>query len=288
MRGYLLAAAIMSLTLGFSSPARAGCWPSESYPLVCWLDTKGWGCVAHHALTGVKAVYYPQPRYSLYELEATHWWTSGSTTACPPTKTTKFTGTWDRETGLAEETATTTGGTLSRHVTCSHNPWTGQGSSGVPICASAANDPNAGTPASPGLLSPGQKDDLLHVQEPLHTSCELLSPAEIGWHAAKVNSVVQVVVAHHEFQKIEWHLWYAPSDGLGLWQEVAPPKPKFIMMWPATKYSERQIATSTRKFWLNKAGRWKVVAVPKPISPQAQAIPTTVTNECYGVFFNTE
>ncbi|CCD93721.1 exported hypothetical protein [Bradyrhizobium sp. ORS 375] len=288
MRAYLLAAAIVSLMLGFASPARAGCWPSESYPLVCWLDTKGWGCVAHHALTSVKAVNYPQPRYSFYELEATHWWTSGPTTACPPTKTTKFTGSWDRETGLAEETASTSGGTLSRHITCSHNPWTGQGPADVPICASAANDPNAGSPASASVLTPDQKYNLLHVQEPLHTRCQLISPSELGSAWLKGSSVVEVIVAHHEFQKIEWHLWYMPFYEFGPWQEVAPPKPKFIMMWPATKYSERRIATSTRRFWLNKAGRWKVVAVPKPISPQAQAIATTVTNECPGAYFNIE
>ncbi|WP_298887510.1 hypothetical protein [uncultured Bradyrhizobium sp.] len=73
MRAYLFALAPVLAILG-SSSAHAGCWPSENFPIVCWLDTKGEGCSEHHALTSVKAVMYPYPNQSIYEFETTHWW----------------------------------------------------------------------------------------------------------------------------------------------------------------------------------------------------------------------
>ncbi len=98
-------------------------------------------------------------------------------------------------------------------------------------------------------------------------------------------AIVEVVVSHHEYQKIEWHRFFQEfysSDG---WKEVPAPKTK-IPLFSTKKYTERRVATTTGRFWLNKQGRWKIVAIPKPTSFAAQLVATTETNECPGALFN--
>jgi hypothetical protein len=284
VRACLFASALVIAVLG-SSSAHAGCWPSENFPLVCWLDTKGEGCSEHHALTSAKAVMYPHPNQSIYEFETTHWWTGPPITACPPSKTIKFTGIWDRETGKAEEKASTGWSSWSRYVYCSNNPWTGQGPPTVPICSGPANDPNVGQPVTSAMLSQSQRLNLLQVQEPLHTRCLQVEPDPMGSEWLTGNSLVRVVVSHHEFQKIEWHYFFQEFYSFDGWKEVPAPKSK-VPLISTKKYTERRIATTTGRFWLNKQGRWKIVAVPKPTSPAAQLVATTVTNECPGARFN--
>ena len=285
MRAGLFAFALAIAMLG-SWSARAGCWPSDNFPLVCWLDTQGEGCVAHHALTSAKAVMYPHPNQSIYEFETTHWWTGPSVTACPPSKTIKFTGIWDRETGKAEEKASTGWSSWSRYTYCSNNPWTGQGPPTVPICSGPAGDPNVGIPVTSAMLSQTQRSNLLLVQEPLHTRCLQVKPDPLGSKWLTGNSIVEVIASHHEYQKIEWHLFFLEFYSFDAWKEVPAPKSKAPLISQGTKYTERRIATSRRKFWLNKQGRWNIVAVPKPTSPAAQLVATTVTNECPGARFN--
>jgi hypothetical protein len=284
VRACLFALALVVAILG-SSSAHAGCWPSENFPLVCWLDTKGEGCSEHHALTSAKAVMYPYPNQSIYEFETTHWWTGPPITACPPSKTIKFTGIWDRETGKAEEKASTGWSSWSRYVYCSNNPWTGQGPSTVPICSGPANDANVGQPVTSAMLSQSQRVNLLQVQEPLHTRCLQVEPDPLGSEWLTGNSFVRVVVSHHEFQKIEWHYFFQEFYSFDGWNEVPAPKSKAPLI-STKKYTERRIATTTGRFWLNKQGRWKIVAVPKPTSVAAQLVATTVTNECPGARFN--
>ncbi len=286
MRVCILAFALVIAVFASTSSARAGCWPSENFPIVCFLDTQGIGCVQYHALTSAKAVQYPQPRYSIYEFETTHWWKGGKEMACPPNKTVKLTGVWDRETGKAEETVSNGWSSWSQNATCTNNPWTGQGPSGVPLCSFPTNDPNAGLPATSAMLTAAQKDNLLHIQEPLHTRCQLLSPTEFGATSLAKPSIVEVIVAHHEFQTIQWHLLFLDHGDLGPWHEVAPPKPKAVMIWQGTRYSERRIATSRRKFWLNKPGHWKVVAIPTLQTAQMSA--TMVSLECPGADFDVQ
>lgn len=287
MRAFLFAFALAIATLGPASSARAGCWPSDSVPIVCWLDSHGLGCTPHHALTSAKAVLYPEPRYSIYEFETVHWFTSDPSVACPATKTTKFTGVWDRETGKAEEKASTGWSTWTRYIYCSHNPWTGQGPATPPICAAPAGDPNVGSPVTAAMLSQSQKSNLLYVQEPLHTRCQQIEPSDFGSTWLNGSSVVRVVAAHHEYQKLEWHVLFMDFYEFGPWHEVAAPKPK-VPLLSTTRYTERRIAKSTRYFWLNKPGRWKVVAVPKPTSIAAQLVATVVTNECPGAEFGVQ
>lgn len=285
MRAGLFSLTLLIAIIG-SSSARAGCWPNETFPLVCWLDTKGEGCLAHHALTDAKAVMYPHPNQSLYEFETAHWWTGPKQTACPPSKTIKFSGIWDRETGKAEETGSTGWSSWTRYTYCSNNPWTGQGPPSVPICSGPAGDPNVGIPFTSAMLSQTQKSNLLLVQEPLHTRCLQVKPDPMGSEWLTGNSIVEVTVSHHEYQKIEWHLFFMEYYSFDGWKEVPAPKSKVPLIVPGTKYTERRIATSRGKFFLNKQGRWKIVAVPKPISLAAQFIGTTVTNECPGARFN--
>ncbi|MGJ5153283.1 hypothetical protein [Bradyrhizobium sp. HKCCYLR1023] len=288
MRRYLLAFTLVIAALGFTSSARAGCWPNENFHLVCWLDTYGTACEAHHALTSVRAVLYPEPRYSYYEFEVSHWWTAHKTVACPPNQKTTFSGVWDRETGKAEETATTGISSVTRRVYCSNNPWTGQGPPTVPICSYPADDPNVGLPVTSAMLTQSQRDDLLRVQEPSHTRCQQIKPLEdeVSWLNGR--PIVEVVASHHEYQKLEWHLWFMDFGEFGPWHEVAAPKPKGPLIWKGTTYTERRIATSRHRYWLNKPGRWKVVAKPKPTAAAAQAIPISVTTECPGATFNVQ
>lgn len=287
MRACLFSFALVIATLGSASSARAGCWPSDTVPIVCWLDTYGLACEPHHALTSAKAVLKPEPRYSIYEFETAHWWTSHKTVACPPSKTTKFTGVWDRETGKAEETASNGWSTWTRYVYCTNNPWTGQGPATVPICSAPAGDPNVGLPVTSAMLSKSEKYRLLHVEEPLHTRCQQIEPSALDSAWLKGNSVVSVVAAHHEYQKIEWHLWFLDFYDFGPWKEVTAPKMP-VPMPVIIKYTERRIATTKRYFWLNKPGRWKVVAVPKPTSIVAQLVSTGGSNECPGAVFNVQ
>lgn len=288
MRVGILAFALVIAVFASTSSARAGCWPSDSLPLVCSLDTHGLACSEHHALTSARAVQYPHPRYSFYEFETVHWWTADPTVACPPTKTIKFSSSWDRETGKAEETASTGFSTWTRYIYCGHNPWTGQGPATPSACVIPAGDPNADFPATVGMLSASQRSDLLRVQEPLHTRCLQVSPSEFGSTWLTGSAIVKVVVSHHEFQKIEWHLWFLDFYDYGPWHEVAAPKTKVPLLSPATTYSDGRVATSARSFWLNKPGRWKIVAVPKPTWWAAQLVATSVTNECPGAEFDVQ
>jgi hypothetical protein len=287
MRTCVFAFALVIVSFGLSSEARAGCWPSETFPVVCWLDTYGLACEAHHALTSAKAVLQTEPRLSIYEFETSHWWTSHPTVACPPPKTTKFTGIWDRETGKAEEKASTGWSTWSRYIYCSSNPWTGQGPPGVPLCSGPAGDPNVGLPVTSAMLSQGQKNNLLRVQEPVHTRCQQIEPPELSSAWLTGNSVVSVVAAHHEYQKIVWHVWFLDFYEFGPWHEVAAPKmpaPTPIV----TKYTERRIATTKRYFFLNKPGRWKLVAEAKPTSLFAQLVSPPWSSPCPGGVFNVQ
>ncbi len=287
MRTWLFALALILVTFGSASSARAGCWPSETFPVVCWLDTYGLACEQHHALTSAKAVLQPEPRLSIYEFETVHWWTSHPTVACPASKTTKFTGIWDRETGKAEEKASNGWSTWSRYVYCNKNPWTGQGPATVPICSWPAGDPNVGLPVTSAMLSQSQKTNLLQVQEPVHTRCQQIEPPELSSAWLKGNSVVHVSAAHHEYQKVEWHLWFMHFQTFEPWTEVTPPKLKAPTP-TYTKYTERRIATTTRHFWLNQPGRWKVVAVVKPSAVAAQQASPGWNDECPGAVFNVE
>ncbi|WP_375157352.1 hypothetical protein [Bradyrhizobium sp. RDT46] len=284
VRACLLALTFVIGLLG-SSAVHAGCWPSDSFKIVCWIDTKGVDCSAHHALTSAKVVTYSYPSQSIYEFETTHWWTGPKETACPPNKTVKFSSVWDRETGKAEEKVSVGWSSWSRYVYCSNNPWTGQGPSTVPICSGPANDPNVGQPVTSAMLSQSQRLNLLQVQEPLHTRCLQVEPDPFSpkWLTGK--PFVEVVVSHHEYQKIEWHRFFQEfysSDG---WKEVPAPKTK-IPLFSTKKYTERRVATTTGRFWLNKQGRWKIVAIPKATSFAAQLVATTETNECPGALFN--
>ncbi len=284
MRAYLFGLTVVIAVLG-SSSARAGCWPSENVPIVCWLDTKGEGCLAHHALTSAKVVMYPYPKQSIYEFETTHWWTGPPQTACPPSKTVKYSSIWDRETGKAEETASTGWSSWTRYIYCSNNPWTGQGPPTVPICSGPADDANVGQPVTSAMLSQSQRTDFLHVQEPLHTRCLQVEPDPAGAAWLTGSSMVKVVASHHEFQKIEWHFYFRDFYSVDPWKEVPMPKSK-VPLIATKKYTERRIATTTGRFWLNKKGRWMIVAIPKPTSLAAQLVGTTVTNECPGARFN--
>lgn len=281
MRAYRIAA-IAVATIIWATPAKAGCWPSDNFPLVCWLDTYGLACEHHRALTSAKAVLWPEPRYSIYEFEIVDWWTSHPTVACPPTKTATVTGVWDRETGKAEESSPSAG---SRYVYCNRNPWTGQGPSAPTLCSAPANDPNVGLPVTSAMLSQSQKQSLLLAQEPVHTRCQQMEPSSIGSQWLKGSSLVRVVAAHHEHQKIEWRLFFLDFYEFGPWHEATPPKS------PAptptyTKYTERRIATTTRRFWLNKPGRWLVIPVAKPASTLAQTLSPAWHDDCPGAVFN--
>lgn len=285
MRVCILAFTLVIAMFASTSSARASCWPSDNFKVFCWLDTHGIGCVQYRALTSAKAVQDPLPRYSIYEFEMTLSWIGGKEMACPPNQTAKLTGVWDRETGKVEE-ATAAWPNWSQTANCTNNPWTGQGPSGVPLCSFSADDSNGGLPVTSAMLTAAQKDNLLHVQEPLHTRCQLLSPSGFGSTSFSKPSIVEVIVAHHEFQTIQWHLLFLGYGDLGPWHEVAPPKPKAVMIWQGTKYSERRIATSRHKYWLNKPGHWKVVAVPTLASAQMSA--TMVSLQCPAAYFNVQ
>ena len=135
------------------------------------------------------------------------------------------------------------------------------------------------------MLTQSQRANLLQVQEPLHTRCLQVEPDPMGSEWLTGNSLVRVVVSHHEFQKIEWHYFFQEFYSFDGWKEVPAPKSK-VPLISTKKYTDRRIATTTGRFWLNKKGRWMIVAVPKPTSFAAQLVATTVTNECPGARFN--
>jgi len=248
------AIAIIIATLGCSSPALAGCWPSESFPIVCWLDTYGLACEQHRTLTTAEAYTVQWPRASTYKFAFVDTWTAASEVACPATKTTTVIASWDRETGKAEEWEQTSG--AYRYVYCNRSPWTGQGPNTPTLCSGPAGDPQAKLPVTPYLLSDAQKNGLLYIDEPTHTSCQITEPTSAFGIPTTVNSIVEVAVAHHEFQNIQWHVFWQDN-------EITPPHlpgPDLTQ----TEYTERRIATTRRSFRLNKPGQWRIVATATP------------------------
>lgn len=155
----------------------------------------------------------------------------------------------------------------------------------MPLCSGPAGDPNLGLPVTSAMLSQSQKYDLLHVQEPVHTRCQQIEPPELSSAWLTGNSVVSVVAAHHEYQKIVWRVWFLDFYEFGPWHEVAAPKMPAPMPI-VTKYTERRIATTKRYFLLNKPGRWKLVAEARSTSKPAQLVSPPWSSPCPGAVFN--
>jgi len=232
-------------------------------------------CIRSVTVSDIEALESP-PRYSSYKFQVTDASTpTDPSIACPPTKIKNLTASWNRKTGVAQEGA--------KSLSCSKSPWTGQGPGGVMQCAVAVGDSNAGFPSTASILSADQRFNLLHVQEPLHTTCERIKPATAFTTPAKVNDVTQVKVAHHEFQNVTWRiLWQDPQKSAAPVEISAPPLagPTPVL----TSYSDRRIAETTRWFRLDKAGTWQIIATATPNSIWAGLIGGS-SHECSPAWF---
>lgn len=263
MRVLCMVLTIAAATLGLTKPGMAAC---SFFPIFhCWLESKGEGppqpeCQPTLEVNSVEAPGQQWPRWSVYNIQVTSSdIPSAGDVVCPPPKTFTFTASWDRATSRATQ------GTSQAY--CTRNPWTGQGPDGPTACSPKI-------PSTAQFMTLPQRNNLLFQQEPVQTSCQRTKPLDAFGINAAVGETVKVAFAHHENQKIIWHVKRQDLD-----QSAPPVEVTIWLLNPTTTYTTMRIAETEATFQLDQPGIWWIMA---------EAVPTTTwaaSSQCDAAVF---